>query len=82
MSAINPSDEEIVAIVLSIVGDPVEEVGVLSSEEADLTGEVEAGSTDVAVVPTCCRFAGLFPSVRSETFNTFLELVLTDEFRK
>ena len=71
MSAINPSDKEIVATVLSIAGNPEEEGGVMSSEEADLTGEVETGAVDVVVVPTCCRFARLFPSVSSETFNTF-----------
>ena len=82
MSAINPSDEDFVATVLLIEGDPVEEGGVMSSEEADITGEVETGAVDVVVVPMCCRFACLFPLVSSEAFNTFLELVLTDENRK
>ena len=82
MSALSPSDEEFVATVLSIEGDPEEEGGLMTSEEADFTGEVEAGAIVVVVAPTCCRLAGLYPPVISVTFNTFLELVLTDEFRE
>ena len=66
---IDPSGEDIVAIVLSIEGDPEEEGGVMSSEEADITCKVETGAVDVVVVPTCCRFAGVFLAVRSDTFK-------------
>ena len=82
MYAIDPSDEDIVDTVLSIEGDLVEEGRVMPSEEADLTGEADVKTADVGVIPTGCRVANQCPSFSSETFNSLLEAVLTDEFRK
>ena len=82
MSAIALSDEEVAATVVSVEGGLVDEGEVMSSEEAEVVSEADGGTAEVGVSPTCCRFAGRFPSVNSDTFNSFMEAVLTDEFRK
>ena len=82
MSVIDPSDKEFAATVVSIQRDLVEEGGVMSSEEADLTGEADIGYVEVGANPTCCQFANGIPSVGSATFNSSLGAKLTDEFRK
>ena len=71
MSALNPSDDDIIATVLSIKGCPVEEDQFCSrQDDVDVPQDGVENLLTCGVSSVCCRFAARFFAASSDAINS------------